>query len=78
MRVAYVHGFAGMSGAMLLGALLDAGASLAVVQEGWRQLRFPPAQVSLQRIAYADYTATCLTCSSGSSRSEGMPRIPRC
>jgi uncharacterized protein (TIGR00299 family) protein len=61
MRVAYIHGFAGMSGAMLLGALLDTGASLTVVQEGWRQLRFPPVQVSLQRVACAGYTATCLT-----------------
>ena len=36
MRVAYVQGMHGVSGAMLLGALLDLGASWEGIQEGWR------------------------------------------
>lgn len=61
MRVAYVHGFAGVNGAMLLGALLDAGASLTAIHEGWRHLQLPTAQVSLQQVPLPDYTATSLT-----------------
>jgi uncharacterized protein (DUF111 family) len=60
MRVAYVHGFAGVSGSMLLGALVDAGAPLSAVQEGWQRLQLPAVQVALERIRLADYTATRL------------------
>ncbi|MEE9147270.1 MAG: LarC family nickel insertion protein [Candidatus Tectomicrobia bacterium] len=69
MRVAYVHGFAGVSGPMLLGALFDAGASLTTVQEGWRALRFPAVQIALQRVPLTDYTATSLTFSAPQSAS---------
>jgi uncharacterized protein (TIGR00299 family) protein len=61
MRVAYIHGFAGVSGSLLLGALLDAGASLEAVHEGWRLLHLPAAQLSRQRVVLAEYTATSLT-----------------
>ena len=57
MRVAYVHGFAGVSGARLLGALMDTGVSLSTVQETWQQLQLPTAQVSFQRHPLGDYTA---------------------
>jgi uncharacterized protein (TIGR00299 family) protein len=60
MRIVYVHGFAGVSGPLLLGALLDAGASLEAVQEGWRLLHLPSAQLSQQRLSLAEYTATSL------------------
>jgi uncharacterized protein (DUF111 family) len=61
MRVAYVHGFAGVSGAGLLAALVDAGAPLAAVQEGWSCLQLPPLEVTLDSVQLPEYTATRLT-----------------
>ena len=61
MRIAYVHGYDGVTGPLLLGACLDAGVSLAVVQEGWRQLHLPVAQVACERIACPDAVATQVT-----------------
>jgi len=62
MRIAYVHGYDGVTGPLLLGACLDAGVSLARVQEGWRQLHLPELQVSCARMASRDATATQVTC----------------
>jgi uncharacterized protein (DUF111 family) len=62
MRIAYVHGYDGVSGPLLLGALLDVGASLVAVQEGWRLLQLPEVQVSLQRVPGADAVASHLVC----------------
>ena len=61
MRVVYVHGFAGVSGRGLLGALLAAGAPLAAVQEGWRRLQLPPVEIVVDRVPLPGYTATRLT-----------------
>lgn len=61
MRMAYVHGLAGVSGARLLGALVDLGAPLAAVQEGWQRLQLPAAQVTVEPCSLPDYTATRLT-----------------
>ena len=61
MRVAYIQGFAGVSGPTLLGAVLDAGVSLQTLQDGWRQLPLPAVEVTLQRIALADHAATAIT-----------------
>jgi uncharacterized protein (DUF111 family) len=58
MRIAYVHGFAGVSGSMLLGALVDAEAPLTAVQEGWQRLQLPVAEVISERVRCTDYTAT--------------------
>jgi pyridinium-3,5-bisthiocarboxylic acid mononucleotide nickel chelatase len=60
MRVAYVHGFAGVSGTGLLAALLEAGAPLAGVQAGWHALQLPALQVSRDSIQLPEYTATRL------------------
>jgi hypothetical protein len=60
MRIAYVYGFGGIDGPMLLGALLDAGAPLAAVQEGWHRLQLPAVQVAVERVPCTDYTATRL------------------
>lgn len=62
MRVVYVHGYAGVSGSGLLGALLNAGASLAAVEEGWQRLQLPLAPVVLERVPLTEYTATRLVC----------------
>ena len=62
MRIAYVHGYDGVTGPLLLGACLDAGVPLARVQEGWRQLHLPVAQVSCTRITCRDTMATQVTC----------------
>ncbi|MGQ4807543.1 Pyridinium-3,5-bisthiocarboxylic acid mononucleotide nickel insertion protein [Candidatus Entotheonellaceae bacterium PAL068K] len=61
MRIAYVYGSAGVSGSMLLGALLDAGVPLSAVQEGWQRLQLPAAQVAVEYVPLADRAATCLT-----------------
>ena len=62
MRIAYVHGYDGVTGPLLLGACLDAGVALARVQEGWRQLHLPAAQVSCARVTCREVTATQVTC----------------
>ena len=62
MRIAYIHGYDGVTGPLLLGACLDAGVSLARVQEGWRQLHLPAVQVSCTRMACREVTATQVTC----------------
>src|SRR5262249_38668188 len=62
MRIAYVHGYDGVTGSLLLGACLDAGVSLACVQEGWSQLQLPAAQVSCARVASRDAVSTEVTC----------------
>src|SRR5712691_4469585 len=61
MRIAYVHGYDGVTGPMLLGALLDAGASLANVEQGWRQLHLPAAELSCTRVPYTDAMTTQVT-----------------
>lgn len=61
MRIAYVHGYDGVTGPLLLGACLDAGVSLACVQEGWRQLHLPAVQVTCARMASRDAMATQVT-----------------
>ena len=50
MRIAHVHGHGGLSAPLLLGACLDAGASLAAIESGWRSLGLPIAQVSAARV----------------------------
>ena len=42
MRIAHVHAHGGLSAPLLLGACLDAGASLAAIETGWRSLGLPP------------------------------------
>ena len=61
MRIAYVHGYEGMTGPLLLGACLDAGASLASVEQVWHHLRLPTAELSCTRVSCADAMATQVT-----------------
>ena len=46
MRIAYVHGYEGVTGPLLLGAFLDAGASLSRWEQARRQLHLPTAELS--------------------------------
>jgi len=61
MRIAYVHGYEGVTAPLLLGACLDAGASLTTVQECWQQLHLPTVQVSCARLAGPETVATQVT-----------------
>ena len=58
MRIAHVHGHGGLSAPLLLGACLDAGASLAAIETGWRSLGLPAAQVSSARLTLTHGVAT--------------------
>ena len=58
MRIAHVHAHGGLSAPLLLGACLDAGASLAAIETGWRSLGLPAAQVSSARLTLTHGVAT--------------------
>jgi len=49
-RIAYLDCFAGVSGDMVLGALLDLGLPLEVLDQGWRQLGLKGVEVKHQRV----------------------------
>ena len=61
MRIAYVHGYEGVTGPLLLGAFLDAGASLTRVEQVWHHLHLPVAEVSCARVPCTDAMATHVT-----------------
>lgn len=50
MRVAYFDGFAGVSGDMILGALVDAGAPLETLQEAFSHLPLPGLRLKTERV----------------------------
>ena len=58
MRIAHVHGHGGLSAPLLLGACLDAGASLATVESGWQLLGLPAAQVFATQVTSPHGAAT--------------------
>ena len=58
MRIAHVVGHGGLSTSLLLGACLDAGASLAAIEAGWQSLGMPAAQVSMARVPLRQGAAT--------------------
>ena len=58
MRIAYVHGYEGVTGPLLLGAFLDAGASLTSVEQVWHHLHLPAAELSCARVPCTDAMAT--------------------
>jgi uncharacterized protein (DUF111 family) len=60
MRVAYIQASTGVHGIALLGALLDAGASVETIQRGWQQLALPAAEIVPQRVTSAGHVATAV------------------
>ena len=61
MRIAYVHGYEGVTGPLLLGAFLDAGAALTSVEQVWHHLHLPAAELSCARVPCTDAMATHVT-----------------
>jgi uncharacterized protein (DUF111 family) len=61
MRIAYVHGYEGVTGPLLLGAFLDAGAALTSVEQVWHQLHLPAVELSCTRVPCTDVMATRVT-----------------
>ena len=49
-RIAYFDCFAGVSGDMVLGAFLDLGLPLKVLDEGWRMLGSKGFQLNAQKV----------------------------
>ncbi len=60
MRIAYIQAAAGVRGTALLGALLDAGASVETIREGWQRLSLPPAEIESYRVTLAGHAATAV------------------
>ena len=60
MRIAYIQASTGLHGAALLGALLDAGATVETIQRGWQQLALPAAEIVPQRVTSAGHAATAV------------------
>ena len=50
MKVAYFDCFAGISGDMILGAMLDLGLPLEVLKEGWEKVGLRDVKVKVQRV----------------------------
>ena len=58
MRIAHVQAHGGLSAPLLLGACLDAGASLAAIESGWQALGLAAEQVSAARVSFRQGAAT--------------------
>ncbi len=60
MRVAYIQASTGVHGTALLGALLDAGASVETIQRGWQQLALPAVEIVPQPVTTAGRVVTAV------------------
>ena len=58
MRVAYFDCFAGISGDMILGALLDLGLPPEVLDEGWRMLGLQGVKLRTKKVDRGGLTGT--------------------
>jgi pyridinium-3,5-bisthiocarboxylic acid mononucleotide nickel chelatase len=61
MRIAYLDCASGISGDMMLGALIDAGVELAAVQAGIDSLGLPSCRLAVAEVKKAGFRATQLT-----------------
>jgi len=76
MRLAYFDCFAGASGDMLLGALLDAGADRAVLEQELRKLNLPGWSLDVKPVLKNGLAATAVTVKvEGASPHRGLAEI---
>jgi len=61
MRIAYLDCASGVSGDMMLGALIDAGVDLAQVQAGIDSLGLPSCRLAIEEVKKKDFRALQLT-----------------
>ena len=61
MRIAYLDCLSGVSGDMLLGALVDAGVDLAAIQAGVASLGLPDCRVTVTEVKKKGFRAANLT-----------------
>lgn len=58
MRIAYIDCFSGVSGDMLLAALIDAGADASAVEAGINSLRISPVDIAVSRVRVKGISST--------------------
>jgi pyridinium-3,5-bisthiocarboxylic acid mononucleotide nickel chelatase len=58
MRIAYFDGFSGISGDMVLGALVDAGCPLAQIESELRKIVLPGWKISAEKVKRGALVAT--------------------
>ena len=61
MRIAYLDCASGVSGDMMLGALVDAGVDLAAVQAGIDSLGLPSCRLAIEQVKKNGFRALQLT-----------------
>ncbi len=61
MRIAYVHGYDGITAPLFLGALLALGASPAKIVASWQLLQLPPVELNGTPVPDKEMTATQVT-----------------
>jgi pyridinium-3,5-bisthiocarboxylic acid mononucleotide nickel chelatase len=67
MKIAYFDCFSGISGDMVLGALVDCGCPLAEIESGLRKLELPGWKISAQRVKRGALVATHVVVESAES-----------
>ncbi len=77
MRVVYFDCFSGISGDMVLGGLLDAGASLPKVQEAIRSLGLPDIDIRTSNVLKNGFRARHIAISHPPEHAHGISRTFR-
>ncbi|MGI6359148.1 MAG: nickel pincer cofactor biosynthesis protein LarC [Bacillota bacterium] len=76
MKVAYFDCFSGISGDMTLGALLDAGLPLEVLEDGLNQLHLPEFSLSVSKVQKCGLAATSVQVNAEEGHvHRGLPEI---
>lgn len=58
MRIAYIHGYEGMTAPLMLAACVDAGATVEAIDTGWQALQLPSVALTRQRRRHTPAMAT--------------------